>query len=228
MPSRSRSRSSAPTPASRSPSVRRAGPCSSRPLAPGSPCTEYAPSQVKQAVCGYGRADKEQVGKMVKAILALRRGAEAEPRGRRARGRDLPRARAAAPAEARRMIARLRGQAVGRTGDGLILDVGGVGYLVHATPRAMRLGEAGGGDDRRDLHARPRGHARALRLRRGGGAGALRPPALVTGIGPRWRSRSSPARRRATCAARSRSTTPRASRPSPGSARRRRSASCSS
>jgi crossover junction endodeoxyribonuclease RuvC len=37
----------------------------------GLPCTEYAPSAVKQAVCGYGRADKEQVGKMVKAILAL-------------------------------------------------------------------------------------------------------------------------------------------------------------
>jgi crossover junction endodeoxyribonuclease RuvC len=26
---------------------------------------------VKQAVCGYGRADKEQVGKMVRAILGL-------------------------------------------------------------------------------------------------------------------------------------------------------------
>ena len=37
----------------------------------GLPCTEYAPTQVKQAVCGYGRADKEQVGKMVKAILGL-------------------------------------------------------------------------------------------------------------------------------------------------------------
>jgi crossover junction endodeoxyribonuclease RuvC len=34
-------------------------------------CAEYAPSSVKQAVCGYGRADKEQVGKMVKAILGL-------------------------------------------------------------------------------------------------------------------------------------------------------------
>jgi Holliday junction DNA helicase RuvA len=41
------------------------------------------------------------------------------------------------------MIARLRGQAAGRSGDGMILDVGGVGYLVHATPRAMRLGAAG-------------------------------------------------------------------------------------
>jgi crossover junction endodeoxyribonuclease RuvC len=34
-------------------------------------CTEYSPATVKQAVCGYGRADKAQVGKMVKAILAL-------------------------------------------------------------------------------------------------------------------------------------------------------------
>ena len=34
-------------------------------------CAEYAPARVKQAVCGYGRADKEQVGKMVKAILGL-------------------------------------------------------------------------------------------------------------------------------------------------------------
>ena len=37
----------------------------------GVACTEYSPATVKQAVCGYGRADKEQVGKMVKAILAL-------------------------------------------------------------------------------------------------------------------------------------------------------------
>jgi Holliday junction DNA helicase RuvA len=41
------------------------------------------------------------------------------------------------------MISRLRGQAVGRSGEGLVLDVGGVGYLVHATPRALRLAEAG-------------------------------------------------------------------------------------
>jgi Holliday junction DNA helicase RuvA len=41
------------------------------------------------------------------------------------------------------MIARLRGTPVGRSGDGLVLDVGGVGYLVHATPRALRLAEAG-------------------------------------------------------------------------------------
>ena len=37
----------------------------------GVECTEYAPASVKQAVCGYGRADKAQVGRMVRAILAL-------------------------------------------------------------------------------------------------------------------------------------------------------------
>jgi crossover junction endodeoxyribonuclease RuvC len=37
----------------------------------GVACAEYAPASVKQAVAGYGRADKEQVGRMVKAILAL-------------------------------------------------------------------------------------------------------------------------------------------------------------
>jgi crossover junction endodeoxyribonuclease RuvC len=37
----------------------------------GIECTEYAPARVKQAVCGYGRAEKAQVQRMVKAILGL-------------------------------------------------------------------------------------------------------------------------------------------------------------
>ena len=37
----------------------------------GIPCAEYAPALVKQSVCGYGRADKGQVQRMVKAILGL-------------------------------------------------------------------------------------------------------------------------------------------------------------
>jgi crossover junction endodeoxyribonuclease RuvC len=38
----------------------------------GVECTEYAPSRVKQAVCGYGRAEKAQVQRMVMAILNLK------------------------------------------------------------------------------------------------------------------------------------------------------------
>ena len=38
----------------------------------GVECTEYAPSSVKQAVCGYGRAEKAQVQRMVTAILGLK------------------------------------------------------------------------------------------------------------------------------------------------------------
>ena len=41
----------------------------------GVACTEYAPARVKQAVCGYGRADKGQVARMVRMLLSL----EAEP-----------------------------------------------------------------------------------------------------------------------------------------------------
>jgi crossover junction endodeoxyribonuclease RuvC len=38
----------------------------------GVECAEYAPSRVKQCVCGYGRAEKAQVARMVQTILALR------------------------------------------------------------------------------------------------------------------------------------------------------------
>lgn len=37
----------------------------------GIPCASYTPQQVKQAVCGSGRADKGQVARMVCAMLRL-------------------------------------------------------------------------------------------------------------------------------------------------------------
>jgi crossover junction endodeoxyribonuclease RuvC len=37
----------------------------------GVPCSGYTPQQVKGAVCGTGRAAKDQVGRMVQALLAL-------------------------------------------------------------------------------------------------------------------------------------------------------------
>jgi holliday junction DNA helicase RuvA len=39
------------------------------------------------------------------------------------------------------VISRLRGVPAGRTPDGLVLDVGGVGYLIAATPSALRRAE---------------------------------------------------------------------------------------
>lgn len=37
----------------------------------GVDCAEYAPARVKQAVCGYGRADKGQVERMVRRVLGV-------------------------------------------------------------------------------------------------------------------------------------------------------------
>jgi Holliday junction DNA helicase RuvA len=42
------------------------------------------------------------------------------------------------------VISRLRGKPVGRTGERLVLDVGGVGYSLAVTPTALRLAEGGG------------------------------------------------------------------------------------
>jgi crossover junction endodeoxyribonuclease RuvC len=37
----------------------------------GLPCSSYTPQQIKNAVCGSGRADKQQVQQMVQRLLAL-------------------------------------------------------------------------------------------------------------------------------------------------------------
>lgn len=37
----------------------------------GLPCCSYTPQQIKAAVCGSGRAGKDQVARMVQALLAL-------------------------------------------------------------------------------------------------------------------------------------------------------------
>jgi crossover junction endodeoxyribonuclease RuvC len=39
----------------------------------GVPCFSYTPQQVKAAVCGHGRAGKEQVARMAQTLLALPR-----------------------------------------------------------------------------------------------------------------------------------------------------------
>jgi len=35
------------------------------------PVVEYTPAEIKRAVVGFGRAEKQQVGQMVKLLLAL-------------------------------------------------------------------------------------------------------------------------------------------------------------
>ena len=44
----------------------------------GLPCSGYTPQQVKGAVCGSGRAPKDQVARMVTALLGLQRTPESD------------------------------------------------------------------------------------------------------------------------------------------------------
>jgi crossover junction endodeoxyribonuclease RuvC len=39
----------------------------------GIPCFSYTPQKIKSSVCGHGRADKDQVARMVQSLLALER-----------------------------------------------------------------------------------------------------------------------------------------------------------
>ena len=74
----------------------------------GIACSGYTPQQVKGAVCGTGRADKDQVQRMVQALLALPELPDARPRRRRARRRHLPRQPGAAGRRAGRPHDRAR------------------------------------------------------------------------------------------------------------------------
>ena len=95
------------------------------------------------------------------------------------------------------MIARLRGKPVSRAGERLVLDVGGVGYLVHATP-TRAAARRGGGEVTLETYL----HVREDALQLYGFARA--PPSASCSStcsrsrasGRRSRSRSSPARRR--------------------------------
>ena len=85
----------------------------------GIPCFSYTPQQVKAAVCGHGRAPKDQVARMVACLLSLPRAAHARPRLGRARGGAVPQQLLTASQRARRhggraMIALLRGEVVTR------------------------------------------------------------------------------------------------------------------
>lgn len=56
----------------------------------GVPIFEYTPMQVKQAVAGYGLADKKQVMDMTKRLLKLKAVPKPDDAGRRAGHRHMP------------------------------------------------------------------------------------------------------------------------------------------
>ena len=72
------------------------------------PVAWHTPSEVKAAISGNGRADKEQVTLMVTRVLGLADGAQAGRRGRRPRAGRLPRLARPGPAAAAGRGARRR------------------------------------------------------------------------------------------------------------------------
>ena len=190
MPSRSRSRSSAPTPAPRSPSGRRAAPCSSPRALAGVECAEYAPAHVKQAVCGYGRAEKAQVQRMVQAILGLdsRRRPTTPPT--RSRSRSATRWRRRSLQAMAGVIARLRGKPVAARGATGSCSTSTASATSSRRRRACCDGADGADEVTVETYlARARGRAAAVRLRRRGRARAVRAAALRLRRGAEGRAR---------------------------------------
>jgi holliday junction DNA helicase RuvA len=88
------------------------------------------------------------------------------------------------------MISRLRGKPAGRTADGLVLDVGGVGYLVAATPSALRSADSGRADSAGEITVETYLHVREDALQLYGFADAAERELFlhllgVSGIGPK-------------------------------------------
>ena len=112
----------------------------------GVPCAGYTPQQVKGAVCGSGRASKDQVARMVKTLLGLTEEPRARPRRRRAGGgasatptarrwRRRCRARERAGAVDDRAAAR-RGRGAPRRPRRVLCD--GVGYRAAVSAETLR------------------------------------------------------------------------------------------
>ena len=140
-PSRSRPSTSVRTSARPSRSARPAASCCWPPASAACPASTTRPQQVKGAVCGTGRADKEQVARMVQALLVAARAAAPRPRGRRARRRHLPRQPRAARrgGGGRRVIALVAGDVAVRRPDHVVVETaGGVGYRLAVSSETLR------------------------------------------------------------------------------------------
>ena len=127
------------------------------PAKAGMPVSEYAPNLVKKSIVGVGHGDKSQVRMMIGVLLPradprlgrCRRCARHRGRRTRITGRawcsrwlrDERRALESAPAKREGrgpMIGKLKGVIDSYGGDNVILDVNGVGYLVHCSARTLQ------------------------------------------------------------------------------------------
>ena len=119
------------------------------PARAGISVAEYAPNLVKKTIVGAGHCDKEQIRLMLRVLLLIRRattppadrGSSARRR-RCARHRGVPRA---SPPKRRieiedggAMIGKLKGVIDSYGEDFIVLDVQGVGYLVHCSARTLQ------------------------------------------------------------------------------------------
>ena len=144
---------------------------------------------MKQAVVGHGRATKQQIGYLVRALLAMRRTPDADAADALAiaicHARTAPRGNAATGAP--RMIAFLRGDIIGDDGDAVI-----VGRrrrrLSGAAQRGDEGGAAGSGPVQMHIHAHfvdRRAAAPVRLLDDRGEARCSRRCSSVQGVGPR-------------------------------------------
>ena len=174
------------------------------------PVAWHTPSEVKAAISGNGRADKDQVTLMVTRVLGL---AEAPKPADAAdalalavchvwRGPAQQRLRVAALAggigapmpEPRRcragrgscpMIASVNGRVAAVSPDGAVVEVGGIGLAVQCTPGTIARLQVGEQRPAVDQPGRPRGLAHPLRLRRRRRAQPVRAAADRQRRGPR-------------------------------------------
>ena len=149
--------------------------------AAGCEVAQYTPNQVKDAVAGYGAAPtRRRCSRWCRSASASprRRSRPTPPTPRRwrcATWRSAPmRARIADAARTRRpaVIGSLRGAVLERWGDGaVLLEVGGVGYLVTVTPRTLAELEPTSTGVPLRAPPHPRGRPDALRLPRAATSG---------------------------------------------------------
>ena len=113
----------------------------------GIPCFSYTPQKIKSAVCGHGRAAKDQVGAHGADAAGPARDTGGRPRLRRAGGGGVPRQRHAARGRGREraaergcssMIALVRGEVAIRRIDHVVVLCGGVGYRMAVSSETLR------------------------------------------------------------------------------------------